>query len=84
MSEPESDQLDKRLLMAGFVMAAIGYALLLTAVTRPVLDWFTTSARVDAVVTLAWMLSFAMLGVALINSGSRLRRAYRAGMQSGF
>jgi len=84
MNEPESKQLDQRLLIAGYVIAAIGYAVLLIGVLRPGLAWLVASDRVDVVVPLVWVLSFAMLGVAFVNSGNRLRRAYRAGMQLGF
>lgn len=84
MSEPKSSRLDKRLLMAGCVVAAIGYGLLLTAVVQPVLNWFMTNARIDTAVNFAWVLSFVMLGLAMIDTGRRLRQAYRAGMQSGF
>ena len=84
MSEPELKQLDQRLLVVGYVVAVIGYGVLLIGVVRPSLVWLAARDRLDAGVTMLWLFSFGMLGAALINSGSRLRRAYRAGMQTGF
>ncbi len=83
MSEREGNQLDQRLLIASYVMAVIGYGVFLIGVARPVLAWFAARDSIDAVVMLVWTCSFAMLGVAMINSGNRLRHAYRAGMQVG-
>lgn len=83
MSEREGKHLDQRLLIAGYVMAVIGYGVLLIGVARPGLTWFAARDRIDAVMMLVWVCGFAMLGVAMINSGNRLRRAYRAGIQVG-
>ncbi|WP_313443235.1 hypothetical protein [Novosphingobium sp.] len=83
MGELGPNQLDQRLLKAGYVVAAIGYGVLLIGVLLPGLAWITAHERDDAAVAMGWVLSFGMLGAALINCGRRLRRAYRAGMQSG-
>lgn len=84
MGEPGSNQLDRRLLKAGNIIAAIGYGVLLIGVLLPGLAWIAAHERASAVVAMGWVLGSAMLGVALVNCGVRLRRAYRAGMQSGF
>lgn len=84
MGEPGSNQLDRRLLKAGNVIVAIGYAVLLIGILLPGLAWIAEHERASAVVITGWVLGSAMLGVALINCGSKLRRAYRVGMQSGF
>lgn len=84
MSESHAERLDRRLLAAGYVMAVTGYCVLLMGALRPGLLWLATRDSDEAVVTMVWVFGFAMLGVAMISSGSKLRRAYRAGMQIGF
>ncbi len=83
MSEREGQHLDQHLLIAGCVMAVIGQSVLLIDVVRPGLPWFAARDRIDVAMMLVWVCGFAMLGVAMINSGNRLRCAYRAGMQVG-
>jgi hypothetical protein len=83
MGEPKTQQLDHRLLVAGYVMTAVGCSVLLMCSVQPGLGWLVGRDRADPVLTMVWVFGFAMLGVAMIGSGSRLRRAYRAGMQLG-
>lgn len=79
MSKRKGKHLDQRLLIAGYVMAVIGYGALLIGVARSALACFGERDTIDVVMMLVWV----WLGVAMINSGNRPRRAYRAGMQVG-
>ena len=81
MSGSESKKLDRRLLFAGYVTAAIGYGVLLFFVLRPGVAWLAEPNHDDSMMTMIWVLSFAALGAALVNSGRKIRRAYLAGMQ---
>lgn len=84
MSESESVRLDRRLSLAAYTMTAVGYGLLLIGILWSILAWTAAQDRFDIVMTVTGMVSFTLPGVAFVNSGRRLGRAYRARMQIGF
>lgn len=80
MNAFETKPFDRRLLIAARVTAVIGFGAFLLGLLLAVLATFSANRQGDVVVTIGWVFSLSLLGIVLIGSARRLRRAYHAGM----